>query len=412
MSKSRLPIDEMMKSAGALTSAISLLGVQQLDRILSSNRTTQAIRTQPDRGFLLSDMFTPRRVMRGLMGVAWHSAEFAQQISSGTDSLVLQELQNKVEAFSLFEHVDYALSLGPSSSLSLSQLVARVARLDPSSSVWATEGVGHYFADHYLAHHNYPDGLMSCLDLLGVPRASLVPLNAGLGLALAEWCLDAVNRKQPMDRRAIDTFAELCQHNCSPGYEEVGFEALGLAARSLHPHLISSIDALLSNHYPDLLGYFWHGVGRALYFSPTQFLPLCSRPWQGFDMSVQEPSHETGRRNAVAGYMWALTLVNLRHPEVVAEFLNRNVARLPEPQTFVNGLCSALIIWSDAQPDQRRVAEFVDYRTGSPEGSSRLWATYVQRPWARTQREHSWDESHVGLLFRHQPLVGAIDLDS
>jgi len=108
--------------------------------------------------------------------------------------------------------------------------------------------------------------------------------------------------------------------------------------------LIAPIDLLLSSHYPDLLDYFWHGVGRALYFSPTQFLPLCSKPWQGLDTSLQEPPHEAGRRNAVAGFVWALTLVNIRNTEIVAEFLDRNVAHLPEPQTFVNGLCSALIV--------------------------------------------------------------------
>jgi hypothetical protein len=415
MWRSRLPIDEMIKSAASLTSAISLLGFQHLSRILSSNQITPFDHTKAAavHGIPISDRFIPRRVIREIMGLAWHSAEMAQKITSGVDTLFLEEFQNKLKAFSLFEHVDYALSLGPSSSLSLSQLVARVATLDPSISVWATEGVGHYFADRYPANHNEPHALMSCPDSLGVPQSSLVPLNAGLGLALAEWLLDTANSERRIDSSVIATFVGLCRNNCSPGCEEVGFEALGLAARSLHPHLISPIDALLSSDYPDLLDYFWHGVGRALYFSPTQFLPLCSKPWQGLDMSLQEPLHAAGRRNAVAGFVWALTLVNIRNPEIVAEFLDRNAAHLPEPQTFVNGLCSALIVWSDAQPGQRLVGDFVDYRAGSPDCQlSRLWTTYVQRPWARTLRDHSWDERNMGSLFRYQSLVGAIDLDS
>lgn len=415
MSKSRLPIDEMIKSAGSLTSALSLLGFQHLSRVVSSNQTTQSDRTKAAgiRSIPISDRFTPRRVIRDIMGVAWHSNELAQQITSGLDTLFLQEFQNKLEAFSLFEHVDYALGLGPSSSLSLSQLVARAAILDPYASVWATEGVGHYLADRYLVDHDDPHALMSCPDFLGVPQASLVPLNAGLGLALAEWFLDTADRERPIDRRVIATFVELCSNNCSPGYEGAGFEALGLAARSLHPHLISPIDALLSSYYPDLLDYFWHGIGRALYFAPTQFLPLCSKPWQGLDTSLQEPPHAAGRRNAVAGFVWALTLVNIRNPGIVAEFLDRNAAHLPEPQTFVNGLCSALIIWSDAQSGQRQVGDFVDYRVGSSDDPlSRLWTTYVRWPWTRTLREHSWDERHMGSLFRYQSLIGAIDLDS
>jgi hypothetical protein len=412
MSKSRLPIDEMINSASSLVSAISLLGFQHLGNTLSSTRPTQAnLRAARFRSFPILDCIAPRDAMRELMSIAWHSAALAQQITSGEDKLFLQEFQNKLEAFSLFEHVDYALSLDFSNSLTLSQLVARVAMLNPSISVWATEGVGHYFADRHLTNDEEPHSLMSCPDLLGVPQATLVPLNAGLGLTVAEWVLETANR--PLDKHALDTFVGLYRNNCSPGYEGVGFEALGLVARSLHPHLISPINALLAIHYPDLIDYFWHGVGRALYFSPTQFLPLCSSPWQGFDMSLQEPPDESGRCNAVAGYIWALTLVNIRNPEIVAEFLDRKAVHLPEPQAFVNGLCSALIIWSDAQPSQRQVEDFIDYQAGAAESTlSRLWTNYVRRPWERTLRERCWDKRQLGSLFRYQPLVGVIDLDS
>ena len=164
MSKSRLPIDEIIKSAGSLTSAISLLGFQHLSRVLSSNQTTESDRTKAAdvRKFPISDRFTPRCVIREIMGVTWHAIELAQHFTSGLDTLFLQEFQNKLEAFSLFEHVDYALGLGSSSSLSLSQLVARAATLDPYICVWATEGIGHYFADRYLADHNDPHALMLC----------------------------------------------------------------------------------------------------------------------------------------------------------------------------------------------------------------------------------------------------------
>jgi hypothetical protein len=413
MSKSKLPIDEMLKSVSNLASAVSLLGFQHFGDTLSSIRPTQpnCSRATCFRGSPILDRFDPRGAIREVMSVAWHAAALAQRITSGEDKLFLQEFQNKLESFSLFEHIDYALNLDAFNSQTLSQLVNCVAALDPSISVWATEGVGHYFANCYLANHNEAHALMSDPDLLELSKASLVPLNAGLGLALAEWLLET--RNQPLDRRAIDAYVGLCRNNCSPGYEGVGFEALGLAARSLHPHLISPIDALLSIHYPDLVDYFWHGIGRALYFSPTQFLPLCSGPWQGFDMSFQEPPHESGRRNAVAGYIWALTLVNIRNPEIVAEFLSRKATHLLEPRAFVNGLCSALIIWNNAQPGQRQVEDFIDHRAGLSEGRlSRLWTTYVQLPWDRTLRDHSWDERRLGSLFRYQSLVGVIDSES
>jgi hypothetical protein len=43
---------------------------------------------------------------------------------------------------------------------------------------------------------------------------------------------------------------------------------------------------------------------------------------------------------------------------------------------------------------------------------SRLWTTYVQLPWDRTLRDHSWDERRLGSLFRYQSLVGVIDSES
>jgi hypothetical protein len=417
MAQSRLPVDEMIKSAGSFASAILLLGFQHLSGTLSSNGGNGTRSDQSAAGWIrklaFCERFTPRSVFREIMTAMWHAAEFTKQITSGSDALFAQELQNKLEAFCLFEYIDYALHLDSSGPLSLSQLVARAARLDSYFSVWATEGIGHYFADAYLTDNSSPHSLMSRPDSLEVPRSSLVALNAGLGLALAEWLLETANREQHVHRHMLTAFVELCLSNCSPGYEGVGFEALGLAARTLYPHLISAIDSHLSCHDPDLLEYFWHGVGRALYFSPTQFLPFCSEPWHGLEMCLQEPGHPLGRRNAVAGFVWALTLVNVRHPEIVAEFLDRNATHIPEPEAFVNGLCSALLIWSDAQPGQRNVDEFIDYQPNSLDRPlSRLWTIYVQQPWIQTLQEHSWDDRHMGRLFRYQSLVGVGGLRS
>jgi len=410
MSQSRLPVDEMIKSAGSFASAISLLGFQHLGGTLAAKRRNgnQSDQTAASWvcGLPFVDRFTPRRVVREIMIAMWHSAELSKQISSGSNTLLAEEFQNKLEAFCLFEYIDYALSLDTAGPLSLSQLVARAARLNSYCSVWATEGVGHYFADAYLKDHSDPSALMSRPDSLGVPGSSLVPLNAGLGLALAEWLL-GVGCGRRMDRHSLTTFVELCLCNCSPGYEGVGFEALGLVARSLYPHLMSAIDELLARHYPDLLEYFWHGAGRAVYFSLTQLFPFRSEPWHGLEMCLRESPHALGKRNAVAGFAWALALVNIRHPEIVAAFLDRRATQVPNPEALVNGLCSALLVWRSAQPGQRHVVDFVGYRRNlSDAPQSRLWARYVRQPWIQTLRERSWDELQMGLLFRYQSLVG------
>ena len=48
--------------------------------------------------------------------------------------------------------------------------------------------------------------------------------------------------------------------------------ALGLFTRSFHQDLVEVVDRELQQSANDLLGYFWHGVGRATYFAPRNFL--------------------------------------------------------------------------------------------------------------------------------------------
>jgi hypothetical protein len=410
MSKNRVSVDEVIKSAGSFTSAISLFGVQSLSSaLLSSGKAiTHLDQSAVDlvRGVLFLDSFTPRRALRQMMTALWRSAELTKLVTPGRENLLLREFQNKLEAFCLFEHIDYALNLSHNTPLSISQLVARTAKLGPYCSVWATEGVGHYVVDGDLGEGKYPHALMSRPESLEVPRASLVPLNAGMGLALAESLLDTADREKGIDRRVLSKFVQLCLSNCSPGNEGVGFEALGLAARSLHPQVIPAMEAILSCYFPELLEYFWHGVGRAIYFSPSQFLPFCAEPWHGLDMCLHEPPHTLGKQNAVAGFVWALTLVNIRQPEIVAAFLNRHMEQIPEREAVVNGLCSALLVWRETQPAERQLSEFVEYEPDSSESPlSRLWKKHVREPWDDVVQEHPINENNVGKLFRYQSLV-------
>ncbi len=368
-----LRIDGAIKSVSRFTWAISLMGLQQLRRAFSPVD------------------FVPCGSPEGL-------------------ALFWQEFQNKLIAFWLFEYVDVALNLDPDAPLSLTQLAARASELGPYFSVWAKEGVGHYVADRHLARENFPHGLLSQLDTSEIPGAS-IPLHAGMSLALAESLLDIADRARRMDWQLLSKFIELCLRNCSPGNEGIGFEALGLAARSLHPHLIPVIDATLARRRPELLGYFWHGVGRAIYFSPIQSLAFWPAPWRGLDMCVQEPPHSLGRCNAVAGFVWALTLVNIRQPEILAAFLNWRGKELPEREAFMNGLCSALLVWRDVQPGEQHLPEFLAYQPDSSARSlCRLWKTYVQEPSARILQEGAspFQRKDMGRLFCYRPFADLV----
>jgi len=105
--------------------------------------------------------------------------------------------------------------------------------------------------------------------------------------------------------------------------------------------------------------YFWHGVGRGAYFAPANSLPYWSDPWQCFETSMRIP-HELGRRNAVAGCAWAMTLVNLRQPEIIATLLDQYGSQLAADDAFANGVFSALAVWLRCSSTDSTVQSFVN----------------------------------------------------
>src|SRR4029077_19677439 len=304
----------MIKSAGSFTSAMSLLRFQHLSGALSMADLCAEL--------LSLESLTPRHAIRQILRLMEHTCEFSRSASSGDCALSAQEFQNKLVAFRLFEFVDCELNLRSDAPVSLPQLVAGASSLGPYCSLWVTEGSGQLFTAKNLEHDQHPHGLMATGETPEIPRTSLVPLHAGMGLAVAESVFEMADHESCVDGSAFAEFLELCHGNCSAGYDEVLFEAFGLAAHTLHPHLISTISATLSGYRPDLLGYFWHGVGRAAYFSPTEFLTFWSQTRGNFWRCIRDTPHEVAKQNVIAGFAWALALVNIRHPAIVAAFLN------------------------------------------------------------------------------------------
>jgi hypothetical protein len=294
--------------------------------------------------------FPPRYMLRSALEMLRQSAEVLQSLSAAPDGrAVWNELQNKIEAFSLFEYADSELGVTGKPDLSLQEIVLRAFQLGPYRSVWAMEGVGRYYANLHSFPGQIPDKLLCEENTRGLPTASLIPLHTGMGLALAECALELLSRPPANDFRLIDKFAQLCRDNSRDGYAGAAFEALGLVARNLYPQLIAGIDSYLSRDGV-LLAYFWHGIGRGIYFNPGNFPPFCSAPWTALEMCRCEPHHETGKRNAMAGLAWALTLVNIRHPEIISTFLRYHGAEVAQDDAFANGVRSATVVWRDISP--------------------------------------------------------------
>jgi hypothetical protein len=272
------------------------------------------------------------------------------------------------------------------------------------------EGVGYDYAERALRQSPAPRGLLADGGAGALPPGGLVSLHAGMGLAFANRLLGAVPAKDRLagTRQALHQFVGLCRGNSRDGLAEAAVEALGLVTRNLYPHLLPLVDRQLAEVDPELVGYFWHGVGRALYFAPTNFVPCSCWAWRGLDQARQTAPHELGRLNAVAGLGWALTLVNVRHPEVLALFLERHGGRLTEDEAFANGVASAALIWHQWAPSTPHLAALCggEFVPPGPSLAAR-WRALVQGPCAAAlersypalRRQGRW-----GQLFRYRPL--------
>jgi hypothetical protein len=293
-----------------------------------------------------------RLTLGGLQQVAgW----VASVLPDRDQRLVWQEFRNKALAFELFANVDSVLQLRPGHNYSADELIEKALQLDPYESVWAMEGVGHLLAERQqdAGQRLFPSD----------PRL-LVPLHVGMGLSFANRILTTLRKTaSPLEvRQAVESFTRVCEIGSTPGFEPVAFEALGLVARNVYPHLVPSIARQSAGIEAELEEYFWHGVGRGLYFLPGNAMPASCAPWIAIKAAERESPHELARRNMLAGLVWALTLVNLRHPEIPALFLKHHGDVICRDDVFRNGLTSAILIWRASSPEDPSLQSFFRYR--------------------------------------------------
>ena len=345
------------------------------------------------RDILNLNVFTPRYMMKTAFEVMLQSADVFKRITSeGDGGVAWQEFQNKLQAFYIFEHVDSVLGISPDHPVSLDEMVSRASALGPFFSAWATEGVGHFYTQLLPMDGN--TRLLNDAARQRLTVASMLPLHTGMGLALAEAVLP--RRLDPASTAEI--FLRFCRNNSQPDYLGAAIEALGLVVRNLYPELLRPLSDYFQQSNPELCEYFWHGVGRGIYFAPINFMPYWSVPWQGYEMCLREPpSHET-RRNAVAGFAWAMLLVNLRHPRIMAAFLERHGAQVSHDDAFANGLFSAATIWQDCAPDDSSLLQFLNYPNQNPQ-LRELWQTQVNLP--ITAAFHRNKTQPIGDFFRY-----------
>lgn len=433
---------ELLRAAARFYWAITLFGARQLGAALSdrdSERTTSAFNSLTrvfeeqfsgmfksvfqagdslQRGLcdlgptlLTPNAYTSRGLTRTALSITRQSAELLAAFAPRSDiRSALREFQTKIKVFDLFENVDTDLRLPTSGLPPLVELVERTEAIDPFTAVWVMEGIGHYYCETAWESTGTPCGLLTGVREMS-PK-SLVPLHAGMGLSLANRLLGRVGRacrRCPASSLAdvLQQFVLLCKNNSSEGFPGVSYEALGLVARNLHPHLVAEIDRELVQMGENLIDYFWHGVGRAIYFAPTNYLPLPGSARRVVELAQQEPPHEPGRRNALAGASWAMVLVNLREPEIIENFLVQCDGFKFDNDAFANGVSSAATIWLDATESVAELETLCRHQlTAEHSGVAERWNMLVHRPCRRALDRYYYVPGRhdcIGEAFRYQP---------
>jgi hypothetical protein len=362
------------------------------------------------------EALTPRHMTKMTLELMQQSAEAFGSVMPGRDNrLAWREFRNKLQAFNLFEHVDLTLRLSPGTEVPLATLVERANALGPYLAVWAMEGLGRHYAEAYWEYQGTPRHLLADDQGRALPAASLIPLHTGMGLSLADRLLSPLKPHSP--EAEIDTalrhFIALCRHCSRAGYMGAVLEALGLVTRLRYPQMVRMIDWRLLTIAPDVADYFWHGVGRGLYFLPLNAIPCGNSGWQAAEMAQAEAPHSSGRLNALGGLAWALTLVNIRHPEVLEAFLNRYSDVLVTDDAFSTGVSTSLMIWYDIARDDPYLRAFMHYQPDSSSARlAQLWDCQVRRPsHAALHRYYGMLKARHGLgeVFRYQPLSTFVD---
>ncbi len=297
-------------------------------------------------GTLRGEAFQPRAWFETTARLGLLSAETLATVLPGKPGLAAQELANKLRVWHLFSYVDRFLSRSLNGAFD--EMAEDVSHQDPYSAVWLTEGWSCWYARNALSN-NHCRGLLNGNNANRLPVRFLVPLHTGSGIAFAESALREVDAPSLLER--LQRLWQCCVENACESYAEMTFEALGLVAILLFPQWVTAIEEELERSAQHLIPYFWHGVGRGLYFLPSTFVPLSATRGAALNMAQRLATTEQGQKNALAGFAWAMTLVNIQHPQVIAESLNDHGLQIGHLCGFSNGIVSAMTLWRVLAPD-------------------------------------------------------------
>ncbi len=327
-------------------------------------------------------------------------------------ALARQELKNKLEVFWWVKGARRTLGHPlPGTPFELRSYVETAYQQDAYRALWLIEGLGHDYVESALAASRSPRRLLRGEAVADLPENSLPMLHGGLGLACAEHVLGSLSpaSSAARGREALERFVELCRDNAQARHLDSALESLGLETRCFFPELVPVVDrALAGLDDPALHRFFWHGLGRALYFLPVSFIPGYGSLWHAVGMAKRETPGETARQAALAGVSYAFTMVNMARPEILERVLREHGGEV-RGTAFGDGIVAAVVMRRQITPGAPVLRAFVDYRP--PPESAAVWREIVGEPCRRAldreRQDGGWRDRQVTDVYRSLPGGGA-----
>jgi len=322
-------------------------------------------------------MLTPSYLRGMATGLMNGSAAAMESVATEkARQLLKDQFGNTFDVIGYVNHVDAPNVLSADGTYPLEAMVEKCYSHGDYPALWYVEGLGERYAEAYMATGRPVRDLLTMGKIVAMDQKIQTMMHAGIGITFAKHAVADLTpwSTETEYRDAIGLFLSMVKHNSMPGYEGAALESLGLVTRTWHGQLVNQISEHLLGLDPDAYEFFWHGAGRAMYFSPMYMLPGLS-PWDAAD---NEPPTEIARRNARAGVAWAFTIVNIRHPQIAANFLRYRSDKIAGNDAYTDGVYSTLTMAGEMVPGHAFVTAFGHYH---PDASDPLaveaWNKYI-----------------------------------
>ena len=265
---------------------------------------------------------------------------------------------SRFEAASLAVHDEGLAALGGTEKAGRSLSFLSFGELT-FEALWAIEGLGYRNAK--LGLQAKPNRLLDLGMAVRLPARHRGIFHVGSTIALAEDCLRRSardSRADPVD--ALRSYLRICGEQAPKTLRGIEAESLGFVSVTLFPEVLERAADVVSAHDRLLRAFFWHGVGRGLYLKYPPALGGQGRSWPALRSTLLNVSLEAeDEANTLAGYGWALGLVNLRHPSVICSRVNAFQSSARNAEQMARGLGEAFLFWlrwkgCDEKPDAIR----------------------------------------------------------